>query len=44
MQNGGQKLDFLLVALGEFFDLHVAILRDLKTLQPFIQVCESSSL
>jgi len=43
MQNGGEKLDFLLIALGEGFDLRVAILGDLKALGPFVQVLASNS-
>ena len=37
MQDGGEKLYLLLVALGEFFDLPFAIGIDLEALKPFVQ-------
>jgi hypothetical protein len=44
VQNGSQELDLLLIALGEFFDLLVAILCDLKALKPLVQVCARGGL
>src|SRR5258708_7675757 len=37
MQNGGQKLNLLLIAFGKFFNLLFAINRDLETLQPLVE-------
>jgi hypothetical protein len=37
VQNGREKLHFLLISFGEFLNLFVAIGGDLETLQPFIQ-------
>ena len=44
VQDSGQELDLLLVALGKFFDFLVAILRDLKALELLVQVLARGGL